>query len=190
MVCANITRPAIPCPVLFDFNITFSVNEITGIIIYVYTPQYCLGDVLWVYFTCSVGSSDYSGVPVTMTLPACESRICVNVSIKDDAVVENTESLSISLTRTTGLDRRISLSGTAEIQIRDNDREWCCAFFTLDNVFSPLGVVVAMNRTHIFVSEKAHSVSICATVENRGSVTFSFEIDLLFDSPYDSASEY
>ena len=75
------------------------------------------------YLTYSADSSDYGGVPATMTFPTCESGICVAVLIEDDAVVESAESFSISLTRTTGLNRRISLTGTTEIQIRDNDRE-------------------------------------------------------------------
>ena len=44
----------------------------------------------------------------------------MTVLIEDDRVVETTESFSIRLTGTTG---RILLSGTAEIQISDNDRE-------------------------------------------------------------------
>ena len=72
------------------------------------------------YFT---SSADYGGLPANVTFRTHELRKCVTVSIEDDAVVENTESFSIRLTRTTGLDRQISLSGTTELQIRDNDRE-------------------------------------------------------------------
>ena len=46
----------------------------------------------------------------------------MNVKIADNAVVENTESFRISLTRTTGLDSRITLTGTTELQISDNNR--------------------------------------------------------------------
>ena len=74
------------------------------------------------YFGSSGESTDYDGLPATVKFPVCALGTCVNVTIADDAVVENTESFRISLTRTTGLDSRITLTGTTEIQISDNDR--------------------------------------------------------------------
>ena len=41
-----------------------------------------------------------------------------------------------------------------------------------------------------FVREDDGSVAICADVQNRASVAFSFKINLLFDSWRDSASVY
>ena len=76
---------------------------------------------LSVYFTSSADSNDYDGIPATVKYPACALGTCINVTIVDDAVVENMESFSISLTRTTGLDNRIMLTGTTDFQIRDND---------------------------------------------------------------------
>ena len=73
-------------------------------------------------FSSSAGSLDYGDVPATVTFDIRELRKCVTVSIENDRVVENTESFSIHLTGTAG---RISLSGNTEIQIRDDDREWC-----------------------------------------------------------------
>ena len=55
---------------------------------------------------------------------ACERRSCVNVSIVDDLVLENTESFFVSLERAAGLDARIRLDPVeAEIEIIDNDSE-------------------------------------------------------------------
>ena len=77
---------------------------------------------LSVYFTSSADSNDYDGVPATVKYPACALGMCINITIVNDAVVENTESFSISLTRTARLDFRITLTGTTAIQIKDNDR--------------------------------------------------------------------
>ena len=117
-VCANVTSPNISQPVAFSFNVTFSVNDVTGTSCDMFVL--CL---VTLYFTSSADPNDHGGVPATVTFHTRELRKCVTVSIEDDAVVENTESFSIILARTTGLDRQISLSGTTEFQIRDNDRE-------------------------------------------------------------------
>ena len=53
-----------------------------------------------------------------------------------------------------------------------------------------LGAVMAMNITSEFVNENDGNISICAHVQNRASVAFSFKINLLFDSSRDSASVY
>ena len=57
-------------------------------------------------------------------------------------------------------------------------------------MFSPLGAVVAMKESYKYVSESDDAVSLCAVVENEGSATFSFNINLLFGSPLDSAGVY
>ena len=49
---------------------------------------------------------------------ACEMRSCVNVSIVDDMILENTESFDVILERTPDLDSRITLdpgNGIVEI---------------------------------------------------------------------------
>ena len=56
---------------------------------------------------------------------SCETRACINVTIEDDNVVELTESFSVKLNRTDGLDERIILEPVeAEIEIINNDGEW------------------------------------------------------------------
>ena len=57
-------------------------------------------------------------------------------------------------------------------------------------MLSPLGAVVAMKESYDDVEEDAGSKQVCAVVENEGSVAFSFNINLDFDSPLDSAGVY
>ena len=54
-------------------------------------------------------------------------------------------------------------------------------------MLSPLGAVVAMKKNYDYVGENDGSKQLCAVVENEGSVAFSFNINLRFDSPLDSA---
>ena len=65
---------------------------------------------------------DYGSVDTTLTFAPCQRRSCVNVSIMDDDVLEFTESFSITLERTLGLDDRIDLDPVdGEVEITDND---------------------------------------------------------------------
>ena len=65
-------------------------------------------------------------------------------------------------------------------------------------MLSPLGAVVAMEQSYEYVGESEDnkkrnsdsSIELCAVVENEGSVAFSFNINLLFDLPFDSAGVY
>ena len=57
-------------------------------------------------------------------------------------------------------------------------------------MLSPLGAVVAMKESYDYVDEDAGSEQVCAIVENERSVAFSFNINLLFDLPFDSAGVY
>ena len=55
---------------------------------------------------------------------ACDRRHCVNVSIVDDDVLEMTESFTVTLERTPGLNDRIKLNPVdGVIEIPDNDGE-------------------------------------------------------------------
>ena len=65
---------------------------------------------------------DYVDFHTTLTFAPCQMRSCVNVSIVDDDVLELTESFSITLERTLGLDDRIDLDPfDGEVEITDND---------------------------------------------------------------------
>ena len=60
-----------------------------------------------------------------MMFDSCDKKSCVNISIVDDDVIEDTESFSVLLAETPGLDVRITLDPVeAEIEIIDNDSEY------------------------------------------------------------------
>ena len=64
---------------------------------------------------------DYGSVNTTLPFDACDIRICVNVSITNDDILENTELFFVNLNRN-GLDSRIRLNPTrGEIEILDDD---------------------------------------------------------------------
>ena len=55
---------------------------------------------------------------------SCETRVCTNVTIVDDNVAELTERFSVKLSRTDGLDPRITLDPVvAEVEFIDDDGE-------------------------------------------------------------------
>ena len=57
-----------------------------------------------------------------LTFDPCQRRSCVDVLIEDDDVCEPTESFSITLERTLGLDDRIDLDPVnGEVEINDNE---------------------------------------------------------------------
>ena len=67
---------------------------------------------------------DYGALNELFTFEACETRKCVNVTIKDDEFDELDEFFTYHLMRTTGLDTRITLDPVdRRIEIVDNDRK-------------------------------------------------------------------
>lgn len=71
----------------------------------------------------TVTPMDYGAVSTTVLMfNMCQKRSCADVPIVDDLVLENDESFSVTLDRTTGLDVRITLDLVeGEIEITDND---------------------------------------------------------------------
>ena len=68
---------------------------------------------------------DYGNISTILMFDSCDKKSCVNISIVDDDVIEDTESFSVLLTETPGLDVRITLDPVeAEIEIIDNDSEY------------------------------------------------------------------
>ena len=56
---------------------------------------------------------------------ACDKRHCVNVTIVNDDILEMTESFSVTLERTLGLDDRITLRPVdGVVEITDDDGEY------------------------------------------------------------------
>ena len=72
----------------------------------------------------SVSSLDYDGFSLILTFESCDTRQCTSVTIIDDQVLEATETFFANLTRTGGLDIRITLDPVvAVVSIVDNDSE-------------------------------------------------------------------
>ena len=58
---------------------------------------------------------------VTM-FDSCQVQTCVDISIVNDSVLENEEIFDVTLSRTVGLDTRITLDPVdGEVEITDND---------------------------------------------------------------------
>ena len=74
------------------------------------------------YTSLAVAPMDYSAVSALMMFDSCETRQCIDISIVNDAVRENTESFFVTLVRTPDLDHRITLDPVAgEIDITTDD---------------------------------------------------------------------
>ena len=70
----------------------------------------------------SVVPMDYERLSTILMFDSCTERSCASVNIVDDLILENIESFFASLTRSTGLDIRITLDPVnAEIEITDDD---------------------------------------------------------------------
>ena len=68
---------------------------------------------------------DYGNISTILMFDSCDKKSCVNISIVDDDVIEDTESFSVLLAETPGLDVRITLDPVeAEIEIIDNGSEY------------------------------------------------------------------
>ena len=66
--------------------------------------------------------ADYGAVYEQVRLAPCNSRVCVDISILNDVVVENDEAFTLSVTSPTPLDPRIRLkTHWVQVTINDND---------------------------------------------------------------------
>ena len=125
-VCAIVYRPDgnSPCPIDFAFDVSLSTNDNSaGELMYLITAHTFHTTVLCICIFNTVSPMDYTAVSLTILMfGACERRRCVNVTIENDVVLEDTESFDVTLERVTGLDGRISLDPVdGEIEITDND---------------------------------------------------------------------
>ena len=65
---------------------------------------------------------DYAGLSTILMFSACEIRQCLNVTVFEDQVLEETEFFNAVLNRTDNLDTRITLNPVnAVVDIIDND---------------------------------------------------------------------
>ena len=67
--------------------------------------------------------TDFAGLSRTVTLTPTVTQQCVSVMIEDDSVLEETESLTVSLSLTGAQDSVQLSQPTAPIMIVDNDRK-------------------------------------------------------------------
>ena len=82
----------------------------------------CIEVSLYQTIPATVSSMDYMGLSTVLMFSACERRQCLNVTITEDLVLEETEYFNATLTRTGSLDTRITLDPVnAVINIIDND---------------------------------------------------------------------
>ena len=74
------------------------------------------------YMTCYRYLITSTGYDKPFVFGACDKRVCVNLTITNDELLEETEIFEVTLRRTLNLDRRIILAPvTAEINIIDDD---------------------------------------------------------------------
>lgn len=62
---------------------------------------------------------DFSGLPLKITLHACETSVCVTADVTDDDIVENEETIEITASEEES--RIVFLRKTTLITIIDND---------------------------------------------------------------------
>ena len=110
-VCAIVYSPNgnILCPIAFPFDVRLSTTNGSAGNNIIYTQTNLLQRVLNVRILFPVTPMDYDAVSTVLMFAACEVRRCVNITIKDDKIPEQIESFNITLERTVGLDRRITL---------------------------------------------------------------------------------
>ena len=83
------------------------------------------------YFVASF--MDFDHTSHTLMFGACKNTLqCTEIVIVDDTIVELSESFSVTLERTAGLDSRITLVRVdGEIEIIDNDGVYIIIYFSL-----------------------------------------------------------
>ena len=113
-VCAIVYSPNAnrTCPISFPFDVSLSTRDDSAGITYTAVSLHddCNSS--------TVTPMDYLGVSTILMFEECDRRRCVNVTIVDDKVLEMTESFTVTLERTPGLDSRITLDpvdGVVEI---------------------------------------------------------------------------
>ena len=77
-----------------------------------------------------VSNGDYIDVAVQKLIEKCDNMTCLDVTIYDDNVVEIIETFEVRLIVAEGFDSSISVDGSAEITIIDDDSEFHILKFT------------------------------------------------------------
>ena len=75
----------------------------------------------------SAGFDDFTTLSVVLRMAPCRNDVCVNIPLADDTVVEGDETFTVSLTRLSSTDARISRvslnPARAQVTINDDDSE-------------------------------------------------------------------
>ena len=129
-------------------------------------------------------------LPTNVEFQECDERLCVPLFILDDDVVENLETVTVSVRSGTPRHDRISFNThTTRIELMDNDGKCCisckrlrkilCVFFSSD-------AIVRLNKSFIIANEEEGSIQVCAVLEEGKSIAFS--VVIFFVLMPDSAS--
>ena len=118
-VCIVVYIPDIDCPIKFPFTVLLSTREFSAGI-YLYIAPICIS--FHSLYITTESSMDYGDAVITVVqFDECERRSCINITIVDDEVPENTEYFNLTLKRN-GLHERIQLDPVdGLVQITDND---------------------------------------------------------------------
>ena len=133
-VCAAVMcSPSTECPAIaFPFNVSLStVDDSAGIV----GDKLLCSSISCMILYSAVAPMDYGALSTILMFAECQNRSCENISIEDDAVVENDELFNVTLERAEDLDSRIMLNRSrvdGKIEIKDNDG-MCCRV----QVFNP-----------------------------------------------------
>ena len=96
------------------------------------------------YFCTSTEEGDYTAFTGTVTLTPTNDQQCVSVVIEDDSVLEETESLTVSLSRTGVVDSVQVSQQTTTIVITDDDSKRLISVHTYVCAFACMNVCTCM----------------------------------------------
>ena len=162
-VCAIVYSPIDSCPIPFAFDVRLSTIDDSAGNIHMILYSSIIHSVL---YTTLVTPMDYGAVNVTLSFEACDIRRCVNVTIINDEVLEDVESLDVTLERPPGLDIRVTLLPVdGEIIITDDDgmKTFLHESYVLHFNFHTVAVV-GLDETFFNVSEDVVTVELCAII--------------------------
>ena len=126
---------------------------------------------------------DYFGGSYSLTLRPGEGRVCANVSIIDDELIENAERFTATISSEEDFVIINNPTATVEIdgelgKMREGGREGGSCIYSFScttNSTATIGFEMAEYRT----SESAGSVSVCVTV--RDTATLDYDLAVYID---------
>ena len=127
------------------------------------------------------GNTDYDSVTESLTLSFGAQRECINITIRDNAVVENNRIFSVVLSTT---DQRLVLGiDMSEVLIRDDDSEPDFEWKPFPSVYVPnlhlpffAAVVANIPQTSILASEASGAASVCVSISEEVARELTFVV--------------